>query len=96
MSSPALLDNDKAAVVKYDCPLDVQRNIFLSPGFVNKHTELTGCLRKATLMPASKWVILNSVADFDRQIIAALKTRRHCYFVALIGKRETKDSPKLN
>ena len=91
VAPPTLLDDDKSAVVKYVSPLSIQRKIFLSPRFVTKHGELTTLVRKATLLPNSKWVIVASAADFDRMFKAALKTHRHGYYVAMLGKNETKD-----
>ena len=90
VSTPDMLIKGCAPHVKYESPISMVRNLFLSPTFVAKHEELTKLVRQATLLAGSKWVIHKSVANFNTLFLSARKNK-HTQFKALAASREKQD-----
>jgi hypothetical protein len=91
VATPEVLKSEKSAVLKYASPLPIQRHIFISQRFSVKHNELTKLLREAAASEDNKWEIIPTMTDFNKRFAAALKTHRHCYYIALACKTEKKD-----
>lgn len=91
LATPDLILKGTSPHIKYVSPLTIERNLFLSPKFIDKHKELTQLLREACGCAGSKWVIFANMDEFNKRFRAAQKTHRHGYYKALITSKESKE-----
>lgn len=94
VSTPALLLSEKAPCVKFLAATRIQRNIFVSDRFANKHGELMIILREACELPGSLWALHNQVEVevFSAEFTRACRSHRQAYYLALLASGETQDT----
>ena len=85
---PSLLSGKSTAVLTYKAAVSFWRRVFVTAMFKEKHPDLIEVVNAACRSRASKWELLETVDDFNRELRKAKKHQRPGQVVVLRRTRE--------
>jgi len=85
------LNEDATAVVKYEPAAQTTKRLFASDNFKTRHDEIFKLIQAGTVVPGSKWMLIDSAESFRKEYDKAVKAKRAYSVIGLITKTDSRD-----